>query len=447
MDNGQSERSHSHRIIEDERIFASRKEVLPTVASQQEVEKRLLQHLKFPAIRDREERISRALTNTFEWIYLERVSEEAKWTCFVQWLQSDNGLYWITGKAGSGKSTLMKFLHLDPRTANYLNDWTGSSKLVVAGHFFWNSGNSMQMSIDGLLRTILYEIVQSEGVSILDLFPERWEEIRSNLVSDGTPYEMQPWTTSECLQALRRLLLRPFNTLRFFFFVDGLDEFSGDHTELIELLKEMADSSHIKMCVASRPWSVFQDAFDTGPHLILQRLTLRDIKHYVDTKFYENRGFVELQKGNSLLAAQLTESITEKASGVFLWVRLAVQSLLRGLANGDRMIDLARRLEDLPEDLEMLFRKILDSIDPAYKVHSSQLFQLHRAANNISDDVDLLLLSYADDDDQALWEEEDTLLGADEFLYRIKSMERRLDSRTKGLLEAPTTIVKEIEPQ
>lgn len=324
----------------------------PTVAPREEIEKRLLQHLKFPAIRDREEGIRRALTKTFKWIYLERVAEDVKWTCFVRWLQSDDSLYWIMGKAGSGKSTLMKFLHLDPRAANYLSKWAQSSKLVIAGHFFWNSGNSMQMSVDGLLRTLLYEIVQGEAIWIPNLFRERWEEVKSKLIPGGT-CEMQPWTTSECLRTLRRLLHPPFNTSRFFFFVDGLDEFSGDHTELIELLKEMAHSPHIKVCVASRPWSVFQDAFDTGPHLILQHLTRPDINRYVCTKFYENRGFLELQKGNSLLAAQLTEAVTQKASGVFLWVRLAVQSPLRGLTNGDRMSDLTRRLEDLPEDLEM----------------------------------------------------------------------------------------------
>ncbi|KAH7074681.1 heterokaryon incompatibility protein-domain-containing protein [Paraphoma chrysanthemicola] len=439
-DNMRTEHTLTHRIEEDEQDHQAE-------AFIRHVEKRLLQHLKFSAISDREERITKAFRDTFEWIYLEHASDDVKWTCFVRWLQRDDGLYWITGKAGSGKSTLMKFLHLDPRTAHYLTNWAGSSKLVVAGHFFWNSGSPIQMSFHGLVRTLLYEIAQDEAISMADLFPERWEELRSNLISDRTSEKIQPWTTSECLESLRKLLVYPFDTMRFFFFVDGLDEFSGEYTELIELLKEMAARPHIKMCVASRPWSVFQDAFNTGPNLTLQDLTRTDIRVYVNTKFYENRGFLELEKGNSKLATELTDTIMEKASGVFLWVRLAVQSLLHGLANGDRKTDLTRRLEELPEDLEMLFRKILDSIDPIYKVHSSQLFQLHRTGSQYADGVALLLLSYADDDDQALREEGDTPLGLEEFFYRMRSMERRLDSRTKGLLEAPTWIFKEIEPE
>jgi putative ribosome biogenesis GTPase RsgA len=29
---------------------------------------------------------------------------------FADWLENDGGIYWIAGKAGSGKSTLMKYL-------------------------------------------------------------------------------------------------------------------------------------------------------------------------------------------------------------------------------------------------------------------------------------------------------------------------------------------------
>ncbi|OCL04896.1 hypothetical protein AOQ84DRAFT_299951 [Glonium stellatum] len=368
-----------------------------------DIKTRLLRRLGFSMIQDREDRITEALTDTFKWIYHEQVPKAGRftWNPFVPWLQSDTGLYWIAGKAGSGKSTLMKFLHSDPRTKEYLGVWAQDSRLVIASHFFWNSGNSIQMSVEGLIRTLLH--------------------------------------------AFRKILSPPFNRFRFFFFIDGLDECSGDHEELIALLKEMAASSHIKMCLASRPWSVFQDAFNSSPSLMLQHLTSHDIRVYINTKFYEHRGFLELEKGDSKLAAQLCGDITEKASGVFLWVRLVVRSLLRGIANGDRVIDLMRRLEDLPEDLEMLFRKILDSVDPAYKLHSAQLFQIHRTASEFDNGISLLHFSYADDDDRALWDDEERPLGRDEFIYRVKSMDRRLDSRTKGLLETTTSFIDEIE--
>jgi hypothetical protein len=64
----------------------------------------LLQHLKFPAIRDREDRLAKALTDTFEWIYHEKVLEDGrfKWNPFKRWLRSDSSLYWIAGKEDPG---------------------------------------------------------------------------------------------------------------------------------------------------------------------------------------------------------------------------------------------------------------------------------------------------------------------------------------------------------
>lgn len=411
----------------------------------EDIKTRLLRHLKFPAIRDREDRITKAMSDTFEWIYHEQLPDVGSFTysSFAGWLQSDTSLYWIAGKAGSGKSTLMKFLHSDPRTEEHLKLWAHDSKLIIAGHFFWNSGSSIQMSIEGLIRTLLYEIGTQLPNLLSILFPDRWAELESE--PDLKLIVLQPWTTFECLQAFRRILAQPFHRFRFFLFVDGLDECSGGHEELTALLKEMASSSHVKMCLASRPWNVFQDAFDSSPSLMLQHLTFRDIHSYVHNSFHKHRGFLELEKGDYKSAAQLCDDITEKASGVFLWVRLVVQSLLRGISDGDRVGDLMRRLKDLPADLEMLFQKILDSVDPAYKVNSSQLFQIHRTASDHAFDLSLLHFSYADEDDRLLWDDEDKPLSRDEYTYRVKSLIRRLDSRTKGLLEIKNSFLDEIE--
>src|ERR1700733_637613 len=43
--------------------------------------------------------------DTFSWIWT------ADDLAFVSWLQSGAGIYWISGKPGSGKSTLMKYLY------------------------------------------------------------------------------------------------------------------------------------------------------------------------------------------------------------------------------------------------------------------------------------------------------------------------------------------------
>jgi len=397
---------------------------------------KLLQSVKFREIRDRQDRIAKAITRTFEWIYREPDPDAMQWANFIEWLEHGSGLYWINGKAGSGKSTLMKFLHSDPRTNRCLDVWAGDSKLVIAGFFFWNSGSSIQMSLGGLIRTLMHDIATALPDLVPSLFPERWEELES--CHDLHSAKLQSWSSSECLRTFRRLLDPQLQSHKFFFFIDGMDECSGDHREMIGLLKEMADSQHIKMCLASRPWVIFQDAFDTKPSLTLQHLTSPDINIFVRAKFYEDPHFLQLEKHEPQIAAQFCKDITQKSSGVFLWVRIVVQSLLTGITNGDRVTDLRKRLDELPEDLELLFQKIIDSIDPFYKQHASQLFQIHRAAWEYNG-VTLLRLSFADEDNEGMWQEcGEGALRDEEIRFRIQMMKKRLDSRTKGLLEVPT---------
>lgn len=129
----------------------------------------VLNALAFPAMKNRLERVNKAHAKTFEWIFKETPVENDTWkdtrppflqpknftsSSFKQWLMDENDkIYWINVKAGSGKSTLMKFIygHLFLRTA--LKRWAGALPLIVVGHFFWNSGESLQISEGSLEST------------------------------------------------------------------------------------------------------------------------------------------------------------------------------------------------------------------------------------------------------------------------------------------------------
>jgi ABC-type polar amino acid transport system ATPase subunit len=53
----------------------------------------------------------------------ERRESDLEKDVFVHWLASSDDIFWITGKAGCGKSTLMKLIDDDPRTKEGLNQW------------------------------------------------------------------------------------------------------------------------------------------------------------------------------------------------------------------------------------------------------------------------------------------------------------------------------------
>jgi hypothetical protein len=376
--------------------------------------------LDFPGLPDRHGAIPFAHQRTFEWVY-----EDA--SAFPKWLLQDqtSSLFWITGKPGSGKSTLMKFLYNDPRTLRYLSQWAGSNPLIRAGFFFWNSGTIHQMSQKGLLQSLLLQILQGYP-EYKQLFPSRWKQynLHGSILYD--------WTVAELGEALEMILAR--SPCRFAFFLDGLDEFDGDPQVLVDFVGRMTTRDTIKVCVASRPWNLFQDAFNQFPGLALERLTNKDIKLYVSDHLLNNQRFVKLLDREPHRAQNLVAEVVDKAFGVFLWVYLVVQSLLEGIRNGDSMADLESRLRALPSDLEELFDKLLKSVDGFYFQPACHLLQLVRRAY---EPLDLISFYYTDDAADNAVARPINPLERRQLDDLEEEARRRLNSRCKGFLESP----------
>ena len=400
------------------------------------LQRTLIESLRFAEMTDRHHRIVEAHEKTFQWLFLPDNANQQKWTDFPEWLEGESTLYWVTGKPGSGKSTLMKYIYGDKRTMDHLKTWAAGVPLVTAAFFFWNSGTRMQMSEVGFLQSILSQVLTERPALIPCILPERWE------IYDLFGHDESIWSEPELQRAFRLLAREEAPEAKFCFFIDGLDEFDGDHTKLIRLIKDISPSSNIKLCVSSRPWVLFEDAFKHKPSLMLQDLTYPDIRNFIDSAFNNKPEFVELEKREPGYASELLKDIAQKSSGVFLWVSLVVHSLLAGLVNGDRVSDLQRRLDFLPPDLENLYEKMLNSLDPFYLEHASQIFQHVRAAN---EPPSLLCLSFADEEPEFILKMEVRPLPEGEDFSRADIMRRRLNSRCKGLLEVGAAVLLPID--
>lgn len=143
------------------------------------VEDELLGRLNFPTITERFEEVAEAHQHTFQWIFRKpedgvHAGQGKQWSLFPEWLQHGNGLYWINGKAASGKSTLMKYIFTHPDTPRHLRTWAANSPLYIAGFFFWISGTKEQKSQIGLLRSLLHDILQQNPRLIPVIFSKQW---------------------------------------------------------------------------------------------------------------------------------------------------------------------------------------------------------------------------------------------------------------------------------
>ncbi|KAF2869034.1 hypothetical protein BDV95DRAFT_609281 [Massariosphaeria phaeospora] len=387
--------------------------------------------LNFYERADRYERIKEAHAKTFNWLYRGQsttgtTSERIYRHSFSDWLEKERSIYWVTGKPGSGKSTLMKFMDNDPRTVRHLQRWTNGTELIRAGWFFWNSGTAMQMSRNGLMQALLYQCLEQHSELLPQVFPRRWK----NHELFGT--DLHPLTWPELTDAFKKLIEYDNSKYRFFIIIDGLDEFDGDIAELIHWIKQTAACPNVKICVASRPWLAFEEAFDNQPNLKLEYLTLGDIELYASENLMENAMFATWHQGNPDDAFQIIQTITEKASGVFLWVYLVVSSLLVGLRDGDRPAELQKRVDQLPSELDLLFKKILDKLEPQHFEQASQLIQIIDAAH---EPLSLLELYFAEEGFNVALTVHQQPLTTDEILAKVEIMRRRLLSRCKGLLE------------
>lgn len=70
----------------------------------------LMAALHFPEMFSRFENIQDPHNDTFDWVLKPPKRDQQRWSSFVGWLHQAGGLYWISGKPGSGKSVLTKYL-------------------------------------------------------------------------------------------------------------------------------------------------------------------------------------------------------------------------------------------------------------------------------------------------------------------------------------------------
>lgn len=406
-----------------------------TLASSDEFETGILSALWFAEMQHQGDQIREPCQGTFQWIFRERRPDEVRWASFVDWLRkdSDQHIYWITGKAGAGKSTLLKFICNHEYTDKLGREWAASDRLIHAQCYVDNRDVSLQASRKRLLRTLLHRCLSQDERLIARTFPVQWEMF--TLL--GIPPD-SPMTELDLQQALERMIKCNLDT-RFLFFVDGIDELEESNS-LVALFKKPPLYPNIKLCLSSRPRANSRDGSGLGPSLCLEELNCSDIIQFTEASLEKSTGFIHLRAVSPIQTQALVHAIADKAAGVFLWARIVVSMLLQGLEDGERLSDLRRRLESAPGDLEPLFEKMLDSIGPERIEHASQIFEIIQAAKT---PVDLLSLSFADEEDETLPYDYpiEPLTQAQEDA-RADQMRRRLHTHCKGLLDvSPNTTV------
>ncbi|SCO58416.1 related to small s protein [Fusarium fujikuroi] len=266
------------------------------------------------------------------------------WASLNTWLQSTDKLFYIRGKPGSGKSTLIKFIGQQEQTNKLLQRW--SPDATILSYFFWKIGSEEQKSLKGLWCSLLHQRLEDQQ----QLIPSILQNF--NILSRHSQHH--DWAMKD-LQIVWNYLA-DVDTRHLCIFIDGLDEIRNEDgfSELLETIDAMLVNPKIKICVSTRPEASIVRWLKTkkAAGILLEDLTRYDMLVFVQKRFHKLSSDIQV---SSETIRHLRHKLVDKALGVFLWLHLATRSIIEGIENVDSEDMLISRLNALPGNLENLY--------------------------------------------------------------------------------------------
>ena len=337
-----------------------------------------LDSLYFPEMFARQESMKMNLPGTYDWVFdgklpssddkRDQDDEEIRGR-ISRWLHETNGVpvFWISGKPGSGKSSLMSSIMSDKRTPKCLQTWANGRVPYIFSFFFWKPGSILQKTMAGFMRSMVWQVCKAKS------------SIINQLLARDTSLLYSPWTEAKLVDILR-YALSAYRAEPLFFVIDGLDECEDNYSDLLDVLQGLSINPNAKVCISSRPEQAFCHRLKALPSVRLQDLNYRDISMYALTKL----------KHGDLRTMGLGQEVAFKAEGVFLWAVLVCESLCSGLMAEDDQETLSQRLRAYPKGLDDLFGRMFAGLE---EVHYESLALYFYAARRTPFSVALAVAS------------------------------------------------------
>lgn len=220
-------------------------------------------------------------------ILIKEVDEiDLAWCNFSTWLRSNDNIFWVQGKPGSGKSTLMKFIINNGNTKALLDSWNQNT--LVLSYFFWKIGSESQNSIKGLLCSLLHDILSGDNGAI--------DQVLQQFAFSQSRDFYKEWSTEEADEVLFSLLHTSSRSKCVF--IDGLDEISDKDgfRAIMSIVERLRSCPEVKLCTSSRPETELVSRFQTMgvPNLQLEDLTKPEMAVYIHKEFKQFPGELEI---------------------------------------------------------------------------------------------------------------------------------------------------------
>ena len=287
-----------------------------------------LQSLYFPEMNERRNGIDDPANGTCEWL--------ARNPTYLKWFECQNGMLWIKGKPGVGKSTLMKH-------AFWGAEQIRGGDAVLASFFFHGRGASIQKSVTGLFRSLLHQLL----LQLPELLTEFSCLHKKRTEREGQCGVKWEWHEKELQNFFKVRVTETARTRTIRLYIDALDE-SGEETavELFDFFHHF--SSLLAICFSCRHYPLI--ASKNGLEICVESSNGPDIDTYIRTSI-----------NTSILP--IREEIAAKSLGSFQWVALVLRLILRLHRNGKSLAVLRSKIKQIPSELNGLYRDLLGGLD------------------------------------------------------------------------------------
>ncbi|KAF4997584.1 hypothetical protein FGRMN_3789 [Fusarium graminum] len=377
--------------------------------SREDLASAICDDLSFAFMANREEAIVESFQTTYNGVFsrqpLPSSTGESMRSSLPEWLESSSQVpYWITGKPGAGKSTAMEHIANHPELGRCLSVWAQDIPTQKARYYAWKPSIDLDKSEEGLIKSLLCQAIRDNPKLAPDICPRRW--VLFHMLRELDLKDLPLWSDWDLKESFSRFLSISGSTMRVIIFIDGLDEVEVAPLKLCSLIQEIARPEAIKICVASRSWPQFSDAFAESP----------GIRAFLEcNSLYQNGG------------DRLLDQVVSKANGVFLWTAIVTQTIYQLLIEGASLAQLQAILETMPPEIGSLYDAIYSAIPTRLLPEVSVMLQMHVCARA---PVDWMTLWISDEARDARININIDAIDRNQ-VYR--TLKRRLSARTRGL--------------
>ncbi|OGM43950.1 NACHT and TPR domain protein [Aspergillus bombycis] len=305
----------------------------------QEHVNKILRPSKTDSAQDWYDKINKArIPGTGDWVRDERI--------FNEWRTQDIPVMFISGNPGAGKSYIVAnmishLLELHPQGVH-------NTSLTSVGFFFFKDDNPGTRSFHQALRDLALQISKNDPVYLKHLAAIDDYEAISTLES--------AWR----LLFVEYFVRNPNVDSNVYILFDGVDEALDDERRtFLSLAKDLYDSaqeSHLQLAMIGRPH--ISDQLLEGLevevptiHVTTQKNS-KDINQYIHTSIKKS---VVLRRVSAKLRQEIVEKLSVRAEGMFLWVNLMLQELVKKRNESS----IRKALDQAPKGLKEMLRHVL----------------------------------------------------------------------------------------